>query len=78
MYIFLSFSFICFPLTNKAIHLVFIYKQVLFILEKKLFILEKKQQVDHLSGSFCTVLVIEVNCFGRTRISPMIPEGNAV
>ena len=71
MYIFLSFSSICFPLTNKAIHLVFIYKQVLFILEKK-------QEVDRLSGSFYTVLVIEVNCFGRTRISPMIPEGNAV
>lgn len=71
MYIFLSFSSVCFPLTNKAIHLVFIYKQVLFILEKK-------QEVVHLSGSFCTVLVIEVNCFGRTRISPMIPKGNAV
>lgn len=51
-------------------HLVFIYKQV--------FILEKKQEVDHLSGSFCAVLLIEVNCFGRTRISPVIPKGNAV
>lgn len=71
MYIFLSFSSICFPLTNKAIHLVFIYKQVLFILEKE-------QEVDHLSGSFCTVLVIVVNCFGRTRISPMIPKGSGV
>lgn len=52
MYIFYSFSSICFPWTNKALYL---FKR------------EKKQEADCLSGSFCIVLLIEVNCFGKDK-----------